>query len=60
MTSMRDLTEHDAELRAELERLRTEVAAWRRAYEAGSKRDIAFTNSSREVNGPPAQIRNAE
>ena len=49
MTSMRELTEHDAELRAELERLRAEVAAWRRAYEAGSKREIAFTNSSREV-----------
>jgi methylmalonyl-CoA mutase N-terminal domain/subunit len=49
MTSMRELTEHDAELRAELERLRAEVAAWRRAYEAGAKRDIAFTNSSREV-----------
>ena len=49
MTSMRDLTEHDDELRAELERLRAEVAAWRRAYETGSKREIAFTNSSREV-----------
>ncbi|HEU4721706.1 MAG TPA: methylmalonyl-CoA mutase family protein [Gemmatimonadaceae bacterium] len=49
MTSMRELTEHDAELRAELERLRAEVAAWRRAYEAGAKREIAFTNSSREV-----------
>jgi methylmalonyl-CoA mutase, N-terminal domain len=49
MTSMRDLTEHDADLRAELERLRAEVAAWRRAYEAGAKRDIAFTNSAREV-----------
>jgi len=49
MTSMRDLTEHDAELKAELERLRAEVAAWRRAYEAGAKREIAFTNSSREV-----------
>jgi methylmalonyl-CoA mutase N-terminal domain/subunit len=49
MTSMRELTEHDADLRAELERLRAEVAAWRRAYEAGSKRDIAFTNSAREV-----------
>src|SRR5215212_2824525 len=49
MTSMRELTEHDADLRAELERLRAEVAAWRRAYEAGAKRDIAFTNSSREV-----------
>ena len=49
MTSMRELTEHDAELRAELERLRAEVAAWRRAYATGSKREIAFTNSSREV-----------
>jgi methylmalonyl-CoA mutase N-terminal domain/subunit len=49
MTSMRELTEHDPELRAELERLRAEVAAWRRAYEAGAKREIAFTNSSREV-----------
>jgi len=49
MTSMRDLTEHDADLRAELERLRAEVIAWRRAYEAGAKREIAFTNSSREV-----------
>jgi methylmalonyl-CoA mutase N-terminal domain/subunit len=49
MTSMRELTEHDADLRAELERLRAEVAVWRRAYEAGSKRDIAFTNSAREV-----------
>ncbi|HKP15686.1 MAG TPA: methylmalonyl-CoA mutase family protein [Gemmatimonadaceae bacterium] len=49
MTSMRELTEHDADLKAELERLRAEVTAWRRAYEAGGKRDIAFTNSSREV-----------
>jgi methylmalonyl-CoA mutase N-terminal domain/subunit len=49
MTSMRELTEHDADLRAELERLRAEVTAWRRAYEAGAKRDIAFTNSAREV-----------
>jgi methylmalonyl-CoA mutase, N-terminal domain len=49
MTSMRELTEHDADLRAELERLRAEVAAWRRAYESGTKRDIAFTNSAREV-----------
>ncbi|PYP80315.1 MAG: methylmalonyl-CoA mutase [Gemmatimonadetes bacterium] len=46
---MRELTEHDADLRAELERLRTEVTAWRRAYEAGAKREIAFTNSAREV-----------
>jgi methylmalonyl-CoA mutase N-terminal domain/subunit len=49
MTSMRELTERDADLRAELERLRAEVAAWRAAYEAGAKRDIAFTNSAREV-----------
>ena len=49
MTSMRDLTEHDADLKAELERLRAEVTAWRRAYEAGAKREIAFTNSAREV-----------
>ena len=49
MTSMRELTERDADIRAELERLRAEVAAWRRAYEAGSKRDIAFTNSAREI-----------
>ena len=33
----------------ELERLRTEVAAWRAAYEKGKKRAIAFTNSEQEV-----------
>jgi methylmalonyl-CoA mutase N-terminal domain/subunit len=54
MTSMRELTEReraeaDRELRAELERLRAEVAAWRARYEQGSKRDIAFTNSTGEV-----------
>jgi methylmalonyl-CoA mutase, N-terminal domain len=49
MTSMRELTEHDADLRAEVERLRAEVAAWRRAYEAGAKREVAFSNSEREV-----------
>ena len=35
--------------RAELERLRAEVAAWRARYERGQLRDIAFTNSAREV-----------
>src|SRR4029450_1715505 len=35
--------------RAELERLRAEVADWRRRYEKGAKRDIAFTNSEQEV-----------
>jgi methylmalonyl-CoA mutase N-terminal domain/subunit len=54
---MRDLAgqaadERDETLRrqaAELERLRAEVAAWRKRYEKGEKRDIAFTNSEGEV-----------
>ncbi len=57
MTSMRDLAggttdERDETLRrqaAELERLRAEVAAWRKRYEKGEKRDIAFNNSEGEV-----------
>jgi methylmalonyl-CoA mutase N-terminal domain/subunit len=54
MTSIRDLPANaggtaDEDPTAELERLRAEVAAWRRAYEKGAKRDIAFTNSAREV-----------
>jgi len=34
---------------AELVRLHAEVAAWRKRYEKGEKRDIAFTNSESEV-----------
>src|SRR3954469_2087696 len=34
---------------AELQRLRAEVAAWRAKYAKGELRDIAFTNSAREV-----------
>src|SRR5258708_22230108 len=34
---------------AELERLRAEVADWRAKYAKGELRDIAFTNSAREV-----------
>jgi hypothetical protein len=56
MTSMKDLAsaEHDGDdvirrQAAELERLRAEVAAWRARYDKGEKRDIAFTNSEREV-----------
>ena len=57
MTSMRDLAggttdERDETLRrqaAELERLRAEVAAWRKRYDKGEKRDIAFNNSEGEV-----------
>ena len=49
MTSTRDLDQPSAELLAELDRLRAEVAAWRAQYEAQAKRDIAFTNSAKEV-----------
>jgi len=54
MTSIRDLPANAGGTPAEdpseeLKRLRAEVAAWRRAYEKGAKRDIAFTNSEREV-----------
>jgi methylmalonyl-CoA mutase N-terminal domain/subunit len=57
MTSTRDLTSATGDARdetvrrqaAELERLRAEVAAWRKRYEKGEKRDIAFTNSEGEV-----------
>jgi methylmalonyl-CoA mutase N-terminal domain/subunit len=34
---------------AEVKRLRAEVAEWRRRYAAGELRDIAFTNSEKEV-----------
>jgi methylmalonyl-CoA mutase N-terminal domain/subunit len=34
---------------AEMERLREEVELWREKYEKASKRDIAFTNSEKEV-----------
>jgi methylmalonyl-CoA mutase N-terminal domain/subunit len=49
MTSMRELSETIGEQQAEIERLREEVAEWRRAYEKGKKRDIAFANSEQEV-----------
>jgi methylmalonyl-CoA mutase N-terminal domain/subunit len=49
MTFMRELSETVTEQQAEIERLREEVAAWRRAYEKGAKRDIAFANSEKEV-----------
>ena len=49
MTSMHELSETVSEQQAELARLREEVAAWRRAFDKGAKRDIAFTNSGREV-----------
>jgi methylmalonyl-CoA mutase N-terminal domain/subunit len=52
MTSTRDLTstgETAEPTAAELDRLRAEVAEWRRRYERGELRDIAFTNSGGEV-----------
>src|SRR5260221_3745488 len=49
MTTMRDLSDTIRAQQAELERLREEVERWRRAYERGSKRDIAFSNSEKEV-----------
>ena len=49
MTSTRELSQTVAEQRAELERLRAEVAAWRARYERGEKRELAFGNSGAEV-----------
>ncbi|MDQ2666882.1 MAG: methylmalonyl-CoA mutase family protein [Gemmatimonadota bacterium] len=49
MTSMRELTETISDQHAELARLREDVAAWRRAYEKGTKREISFNNSAKEV-----------
>ena len=49
MTSTRDLDGTLASQREEIERLRAEVDAWRRRYEAGEKRELAFVNSSTEV-----------
>src|SRR5690606_9417444 len=51
MTSTRDM-DNDATLVAmqeELAQLRAEVDAWRARYEKGQVRDIASTNSAREV-----------
>jgi methylmalonyl-CoA mutase N-terminal domain/subunit len=49
MTSTRELDTPSAELLAELERLRSEVAAWRAKYDAQATREIAFRNSARDV-----------
>ena len=49
MTSTRDFTERTADLQAELERLRAEVAEWRRRFAEGEKREASFVNSEGEV-----------
>ena len=51
MTSTRDFTASvgGGDQREELERLRAEVAEWRRRFAKGELRDIAFTNSATDV-----------
>jgi methylmalonyl-CoA mutase N-terminal domain/subunit len=49
MTSTRDFTAPVGDQREELERLRAEVAEWRRRFAKGELRDIAFTNSANDV-----------
>jgi methylmalonyl-CoA mutase N-terminal domain/subunit len=49
MTTMRDLEDVVRQQQEELDALRTEIAQWRAQYDAGRKRDLAFTNSAAEV-----------
>jgi methylmalonyl-CoA mutase N-terminal domain/subunit len=49
MTSTRDFTDTDSDQHGELDRLKAEVAEWRRRYEKGELRDIGFLNSESEV-----------
>ena len=49
MTETRHVDETLAEMQEELDRLRREVADWREKYDTAGKREIAFTNSAREV-----------
>ena len=49
MTSTREMADTVREQQAELERLRAEVAEWRRRYEKGTVRDTSYTNSAAEV-----------
>ena len=49
MTSTPEISEQERERQEELERLRLEVAAWRKRYAAAEKRDLAFVNSEGEV-----------
>jgi methylmalonyl-CoA mutase N-terminal domain/subunit len=48
MTSTRDISDRTAD-QAELERLRAEVAEWRKRFEKAEKRNAAFLNSTGEV-----------
>jgi methylmalonyl-CoA mutase N-terminal domain/subunit len=49
MTSTRDFTQRAADEQAELERLRAEVAQWRRRFREGETREAPFVNSGGEV-----------
>jgi methylmalonyl-CoA mutase N-terminal domain/subunit len=49
MTLTPDLTTTVREQQAELDRLRVELAQWRKRFDAAPKRDIAFGNSTHEV-----------
>ncbi|MHB1312408.1 MAG: acyl-CoA mutase large subunit family protein [Gemmatimonadaceae bacterium] len=49
MTSLPELDTSLDEMRAELAQLRAEVAQWKARFDAGDKRDIAYTNSAGEV-----------
>src|SRR5689334_1968471 len=65
MTSTRDLrglTNDGGEARQELERLRAELAEWRRRYASGELRDIGFGNSEGEVDAlyTPLDVRDAD
>jgi len=49
MTSTPEISEQERERQDELERLRLEVAQWRKRYAASEKRDLAFVNSEGDV-----------
>ena len=49
MTSIPDLAPTIAAMQQELDQLRAEVDGWRQRYEHGERRDIAYTNSGKEV-----------
>ena len=51
MTTIRELEDVVRQQQEELDGLRRDVEHWRGEYERGRKRDIAFTNSAKEV--PP-------
>jgi methylmalonyl-CoA mutase, N-terminal domain len=49
MASVHELEQTLRDRDDEIARLRAEVEGWRRGYDKGAKREVAFTNSAREV-----------